>query len=87
MSGKLLVCLQTRFNKLFSSSFVTVWLDSSLRVHAVFDRTLFLDEDETKTVKANTLEVLYHNRKFNKNYWSTCLPFELRNKYESGNVI
>ena len=38
-----------------------------------------------ETVKVNTHEVLYHNRKFSKNYWSTCLPFELRSKYESRN--
>lgn len=43
----------------------------------------FLREDEMETVKANTCEVLYHNWKFNKNYW--CLSFELRNKYELWN--
>ena len=38
-----------------------------------------------ETVKVNTREVLYHNEKFNNSYWSTCLPFELRNKHESRN--
>lgn len=36
-----------------------------------------------ETVKANICEVLYHNWKFNENYW--CLSFELRNKYELWN--
>ena len=59
-----------------------------MRVHAIFDRKLFFDEVEKETDKANTCEVLYNNTKFKKNYWSTCLQFELRNKYEcwTGNL-
>ena len=77
MSGKLLGYLQSHFNKLFSCSLATIWLDSGLRVHAVFDRKPFLDEDKMKTVKANSREVLYHNRKFDKNCWYSCFPFEI----------
>ena len=56
-----------------------------MRVHAVFGRKLFLDEDEKETDKANTCEVLYHNGKFKKNYWSTFLQCELRNEYKCWN--
>ena len=80
MSGKL---LQTPLIGVFESKFNTVWLDTIQRVHAEFDSNLFLSISEINILKSNVREILHYNHRSNKNYWITCLPYNLR-KIEEG---
>ena len=83
MSSKLVSSLGYRFRRVVKC-FHEVWLDSLYRVHLVISNSKFLDDDKKDLVKLHTRALLVHNRKFNPNFWITCLPYVLR-KQKNGN--
>ena len=87
MSSKLLGCLQYRLNKVSHQDLVTVWQDTSFRIHAVFYGDKFLNDSERDTVKAHSREILNHNRKNNPNFWCKSFSYELRQEKRCGSSL
>ena len=77
ISSKLVSSLGYRFKRIVKC-FHEVWLDSLYRVHLVISNSEFLDDDQKDLIKLHTQALLVYNRKFNPNFWITCLPYLLR---------
>ena len=87
MSSKLLGSLQSRFNKVFTLKFGTVWCDKKNYIHIVLYGNEFLSDEDISIAKSNTKELLIHNKWNNLKLWCTCLPYELKNQPSDGYAL
>ena len=88
MSCKIIGSLRLKLSKVISPQYLhIVYLDSDLRLHAVFYGEDFLDESQFEIIRKITREILIENKKKNPWFSYTCLPYELKQRKGGGGEL